>query len=106
MKKNVKKVKYSSDHTELGEPLNEVIDINIKRNEINNNKKEKEDNEELKKKKVSFCSRLFFLWTLIIMRLSNKKKLKKEMIRKSPLFTNKEEQDIFNEEFIFLKELW
>ena len=106
MKKNVKKVKYSSDHTELGEPLNEVIDINIKRNEINNDRKGKEDNEELKKKKVSFCSRLFFLWTLIIMRLSNKKKLKKEMIRKSPLFTNKEEQDIFNEEFIFFKELW
>ena len=106
MKKNVKKVKYSSDHAELGEPLNEVIDINIKRNEINNDRKGKEDNEELKKKKVSFCSRLFFLWTLIIMRLSNKKKLKKEMIRKSPLFTNKEEQDIFNEEFIFFKELW
>ena len=30
--------------------------------------------ENIKETKVSFCSRLFFLWTLIIMRLSNKKK--------------------------------
>ena len=39
------------------------------------------------------------------MKLSNKKKLKKEYIRESPLFTNNNEQEKFNEDFKFIKEI-
>ena len=62
--------------------------------------------EKLKEEKVTFISRLFFLWTLIIMKLSNKKKLKKETIRNSPLFINENKNKEFNSDFIFLKEIW
>ena len=106
MKKNSKKVKYRSNNNGLEEPLREIIELNIKRDETDEEKNVKEDYKKINNKNVSFCSRLFFLWTLIIMKLSNKKKLKKEIIRKSPLFTNKEEQEYFNQDFIFFKELW
>jgi ABC-type multidrug transport system fused ATPase/permease subunit len=64
----------------------------------------------LKKEKtevnISFCSRLFFLWTLIVMKLSNKGKLKKEIISESPIFTSEKEKNKFHEDFIFIKQLW
>ena len=72
-----------------------------------------EDNiDEIKKnyfstnKKVSFCSKLFFLWTLDIMKLSNKGQLKKDDIRKSKLFTSSKNINEFREDFLFLQELW
>jgi len=93
---------YLNDSFEL-KIINSDFDNNLNKN---NNIKEKNKDENINETKVSFCSRLFFLWTLIIMRLSNKKKLKKEIIQKSPLFTNKAEQEKFNDDFIFIKELW
>ena len=71
-----------------------------------------EDKIDIKKslftkvKKVSFCSKLFFFWTLDIMRLSNKGQLKKDSIRKSPLFTSTKNKNELKEDFSFLKELW
>ena len=107
MKKNIKKRKSKFGENNLEEPLKEEIELNIINNEtFNENKYINNDIKELNKNKVSFCSRLFFLWTLIIMKLSNKKKLKKEYIRESPLFTNNNEQIKFNEDFKFIKELW
>ena len=106
MKKNIIRKKFRTDENNLEEPLNNAMELKIINLKLDKNKIEKEESEKLSQKKISFCSRLFFLWTLIIMKLSNKKKLKKEMIRKSPLFTNKEEQEKFNEDFIFIKELW
>ena len=103
-----KKRKYrtGSDENNLVEPFKNTYELKIINLDSAKNKYEKEEKEKLSQKKVSFCSRLFFSWTFIIMKLSNKKKLKKEFIRKSPLFTNKDEQENFNEEFIFIKELW
>ena len=107
MKKNLKKRKSKFGENNLEEPLKEEIELNIINNEtFNENKYINNDIKELNKNKVSFCSRLFFLWTLIIMKLSNKKKLKKEYIRESLLFTNNNEQEKFNEDFKFIKELW
>ena len=106
MKKNIIRKRFKTDENNLEEPLNNAMELKIINLKLDKNKIEKEESEKLSQKKISFCSRLFFLWTLIIMKLSNKKKLKKEMIRKSPLFTNKEEQEKFNEDFIFIKELW
>ena len=77
MKKNSKKVKYRSNNNGLEEPLREIIELNIKRDETDEEKNVKEDYKKINNKNVSFCSRLFFLWTLIIMKLSNKKKIKK-----------------------------
>ena len=99
MKKNREKKKNKYNENNLEEPLNQDMKLNI--NIINSDLDNNNNN-----KKVSFCSRLFFLWTLIIMKLSNKKKLRKTILRESALFTNKNEQENFNEEFIFLKELW
>ena len=58
------------------------------------------------KQNISFSSRLFFLWTLIVMKLSNKNKLKKEILRESPIFTSKREEEKYHKDFIFIKELW
>ena len=103
MKKYIGKKKNKFNDNNLAEPLQQDIELNIVNTQLN----EKENIIKLKQnKKVSFCSRLFFLWTVIIMKLSNKKKLRKNIIRESPLFTNKDEQEKFQEEFIFLKELW
>ena len=101
MKKNREKKKNKYNENNLEEPLNNQ-DMKLNINIINSDL----DNNNNNNKKVSFCSRLFFLWTLIIMKLSNKKKLRKTILRESALFTNKNEQENFNEEFIFLKELW
>ena len=95
---------------DLSEPLQDIElkiidDKNNKLSEENSkNKKTKTDN--IKEEKVSFCSKLFFLWTLIVMKLSNKSQLRKEDIRESPIFTSKEKQKEFHEEFIFIKQLW
>ena len=105
MKKKREKKKNKFDENNLEEPLNQDVKLNVINSNLDNNY-EKEIINSLKAKKVSFCSRLFFLWTLIIMKLSNKKKLRKSILRESPLFTNKKEQEKFNEDFIFLKELW
>ena len=105
MKKKREKKKNKFDENNLEEPLNQDVKLNVMNSKLDNNY-EKEIINSLKAKKVSFCSRLFFLWTLIIMKLSNKKKLRKNILRESPLFTNKKEQENFNEDFIFLKELW
>jgi hypothetical protein len=59
-----------------------------------------------KERKISFCSQLFFLWTLDIMRLSNKGQLKKDVIRKSTLFTSTKHKNELKDDFLFLKELW
>ena len=76
-------------------PLNIEDNINdIKKNNIS------------KEKKLSFLSKLFFLWTLDIMRLSNKGQLKKEDISKSKLFTSTKDKNNLREDFLFLKELW
>ena len=56
--------------------------------------------------KVSFLSRLFFFWTLDIMKLSNKGQLKKDVIRKSTLFTSSRNKQELNSDFIFLKKIW
>ena len=105
MKKKREKKKNKFDENNLEEPLNQDVKLNVINSKLDNNY-EKEIINSLKAKKVSFCSRLFFLWTLIIMKLSNKKKLRKTILSESPLFTNKKEQEKFNEDFIFLKELW
>ena len=59
-----------------------------------------------KVKKISFWARLFFLWTLDVMKLSNKGQLKKDAIRKSPLFTSAKNKNELKEDFLFLKDLW
>ena len=59
-----------------------------------------------KERKISFCSQLFFLWTLDMMRLSNKGQLKKDVIRKSTLFTSTKNKNELKDDFLFLKELW
>ena len=105
MKKKREKKKNKFDENNLEEPLNQDVKLNVMNSKLDNNY-EKGILNSLKAKKVSFCSRLFFLWTLIIMKLSNKKKLRKTILSESPLFTNKKEQEKFNEDFIFLKELW
>ena len=105
MKKKREKKKNKFDENNLEEPLNQDMKLNVMNSKLDNNY-EKGILNSLKAKKVSFCSRLFFLWTLIIMKLSNKKKLRKSILSESPLFTNKKEQEKFNEDFIFLKELW
>ena len=56
--------------------------------------------------KVSFLSRLFFFWTLDIMKLSNKGQLKKDVIRKSTLFTSSRNKQELNSDFVFLKKIW
>ena len=110
IKNNQKNKNIKND---LSEPLQDIelkiIDSkNEQQSEDNtNDKKTKIDNNNNKdKQKISFCSKLFFLWTLIVMKLSNKSKLKKEDIRESPVFTSKEKQNEFREEFIFIKQLW
>ena len=90
MKKNREKKKNKYNENNLEEPLNQDMKLNI--NIINSDLDNNNNNN-----KVSFCSRLFFLWTLIIMKLSNKKKLRKTILRESALFTNKNEQENFNE---------
>lgn len=109
-KKNQNNINIKND---LSEPLQD-IELKIIDNKNNTISEDNLDNNELpkekeiykKEQKISFCSRLFFLWTLIVMRLSNKSKLKKEDIRESPIFTSKEKQNKFREEFIFIKQLW
>ena len=56
--------------------------------------------------RISFLSHLFFLWTLDTMKLSNKGQLKKDVIRKSTLFTSSSNKEELNSDFIFLKKLW
>ena len=57
-------------------------------------------------RKISLWSRLFFLWTLDTMKLSNKGQLKKDAIRKSTLFTSSKNKNELKEDFSFLKEIW
>ena len=59
-----------------------------------------------KDRKISLWARLFFLWTLDTMKLSNKGQLKKDAIRKSTLFTSTKNKNELKEDFSFLKELW
>ena len=54
---------------------------------------------------ISFFSRLFFLWTLPIMKLSNSKKLNEKNFEKTVLFNNKSEENKFKEDFNFIKAL-
>ena len=56
--------------------------------------------------KVSFLSRIFFLWTIDTMKLSNKGQLKKDVIRKSTLFTSSKNKEKLHSDFIFLKQIW
>ena len=71
-----------------------------------------EQQEDIKKTssssqpRISFLSHLFFLWTLDTMKLSNKGQLKKDVIRKSALFTSSQNKIELNSDFIFLKKLW
>ena len=51
---------------------NKILSLDSDNNEIQDKK-----NNEMKK---SFCSKLFFLWTLIVMKLSNQNKLKSELL--------------------------
>ena len=60
----------------------------------------------VKERKISFFSRIFFLWTLDAMKLSNKGQLKKDAIRKSSLFNSSKNKNKLREDFLFLKELW
>ena len=67
MKKNREKKKNKYNENNLEEPLNNQdmkLNINIINSDLDNNNNNNNNN-----KKVSFCSRLFFLWTLIIMKL-------------------------------------
>ena len=73
---------------------------------IEDTKEDIKKNNKSKERKISFCSQLFFLWTLDMMRLSNKGQLKKDVIRKSTLFTSSKHKNEFKEDFVFLKELW
>ena len=95
---------------ELEEPLQDIelqITNDQSKPSSDENNLDKNSIKNLKaEKKVSFCSRLFFLWTLIVMKLSNKGQLKKEFIRESPLFTSPKCQDEFHEDFLFIKRLW
>ena len=77
-----KKRKYrtGSNENNLVEPFKNTYELKIINLDSAKNKYEKEEKEKLSQKKVSFCSRLFFSWTFIIMKLSNKKKLKKEFL--------------------------
>ena len=93
--KNLQKYKNDNNLIELKEPLQNDFELDLKPVQ-----------QPITEEKISFISRLFFLWTLIIMKLSNKKELKKEMIRNSPLFRNERENKKFNSDFIFLKEIW
>ena len=72
-----------------------------------------EDQQEDQKKqsssstpKISLISRLFFLWTLDTMKLSNKGQLKKDVIRKSTLFTSSKSKEKLNSDFLYFKRLW
>ena len=104
MSKNLqKKNKIKKTKNDLEEPL-QGIELQVKNDQ---NKISSEDNiEEKLPEKQSFCSKLFFLWTLIVMKLSNKNQLKIEVLRESPLFTSPENQNKFQEEFKFIKQLW
>ena len=93
------------------------LEIPLQDLELPINEDEKEESLETKikrkipknvktEKKISFCSRLFFLWTLIVMKLSNKGKLKKEVLIESPIFTSEKEKNQFHEDFLFIKRLW
>ena len=97
------KKKNKKNQNDLEEPL-QSIELKVKNDP---NKISSEDNiEQNLPEKRSFCSKLFFLWTLIVMKLSNKNQLKKEVIRESPLFTSPENKNKFQEDFIFIKQLW
>ena len=104
---NKKKNVYKNN--DLGEPLQ---DIELKIIDNNNNtiveeiKENKQGEYQINKGKMSICSKLFFSWTFIVMQLSNNNKLTKDIIRNSPLFTSKNEQNQFQQDFNFLKELW
>ena len=110
MSKKLKKNKNNKeDINNLEEPLQdiELKVVNGKSETISDdNNSEKLLTYQKKEEKISFCSKLFFLWTLIIMKLSNKNKLKKEDIRESPIYTSEEEKNKFREDFIFIKQLW
>ena len=104
-----KSPKKKSPKNDLEVPLQD-IELQII-NDENKLSSEKDNIENISKDNkpeanISFCSRLFFLWTLVVMRLSNKGKLKKEIIRESPIFTSQKEKDIFHEDFLFIKQLW
>ena len=97
------KKKNKKNQNDLEEPL-QSIELKVKNDQ---NIISSEDNiEQNLPEKRSFCSKLFFLWTLIVMKLSNKNQLKKEVIRESPLFTSPENKNKFQEDFIFIKQLW
>ena len=110
MSKRIKKKKHNKDLNDLEEPLQdiELKVINGKSEPLSedNNISEKLLTYQKQEPNISFCSKLFFLWTLIVMKLSNKNKLKKEDIRESPIFTSEQEQNKFREDFIFIKQLW
>ena len=104
-----KKRKNKNNNKDLQEPLQD-IELEIvnedKKAKPKKNINEKLDTDKKEQQKISFCSKLFFLWTLNIMKLSNKKQLKREDIRESPIFTSSDEQDKFQKDFIFIKQLW
>ena len=105
-----KKEKYNNNiNNELDIPLQDLKIPIIE--EENDSSLAKDIQQKILKKgktevNISFCSRLFFLWTLVVMKLSNKGKLKKEIISESPIFTSEKENNKFHEDFRFIKQLW
>ena len=105
-----KQSKRNSRKKDLEEPLQDIeLQVTNDQSKLSSDENNfdlnsvKENNSE---KKISFCSRLFFLWTVKIMKLSNKGSLKKEIIRESPIFTSPKCKNEFHEDFLFIKRLW
>ena len=83
----------------------EVID-EVKPLNFEEQQEDQKKNSSSPTKKISFLSRIFFLWTIDTMKLSNKGQLKKDAIRKSSLFTSSKNKEQLNSDFIFLKHIW
>lgn len=105
-----KQRKRNSRKKDLEEPLQDIeLQVTNDQSKLSSDENNldlnsvKDNNSE---KKISFCSRLFFLWTVKIMKLSNKGLLKKEIIRESPIFTSPKCKNEFHEDFLFIKRLW
>ena len=83
----------------------EVID-EVKPLNFEEQQEDQKKNSSSSTPKVSFLSRIFFLWTIDTMKLSNKGQLKKDVIRKSTLFTSSKNKEQLHSDFIFLKQIW
>ena len=98
--KFILKNKMTSQEINL-EVLDEVKPLNYE-----DQQEDIKKNSSSSQPRISFLSHLFFLWTLDTMKLSNKGQLKKDVIRKSTLFTSSSNKEELNSDFIFLKKLW